>query len=47
MPVVAKGIIAVGQFAAAYSLIAQIGIYLHEGRGQLVKSVAEIIGMLW
>ena len=76
MPVVAKGIIAIGQFAygvvtisqfgigifslsqftvavyalaqfaAAYSLIAQIGIYIHEGRGQLVKSVAEIIGML-
>ncbi|MGZ6225702.1 MAG: zinc ribbon domain-containing protein [Syntrophales bacterium] len=77
MPVVAKGIIAIGQFAyggvtisqfgigifslsqftvavyalaqfaAAYSLTAQIGIYVSEGRGQLVKSVAEIIGMLW
>ena|SRR5271157_1119478 len=77
MPVVAKGIIAIGQFAygvvtisqfgigifslsqftiavyalaqfaAAYSLIAQIGIYFHEGRGPFVKSVAEIIGMLW
>ena len=77
MPVVAKGIIAIGQFAygvvtisqfgigifslsqftiavyalaqfaAAYSLTAQIGIYLHEGRGQFVKSVTEIIGMLW
>jgi hypothetical protein len=76
MPVVAKGIIAIGQFAygvvtisqfgigifslsqftvavyalaqfaAAYSLIAQVGIYIHEGRGQLVRSVAEIIGML-
>jgi hypothetical protein len=76
MPVVAKGIIAIGQFAygvvtisqfgigifslsqftvavyalaqfaAAYSLIAQVGIYINEGRGQLVKSVAEIIGML-
>ena len=38
---------ALAQFAAAYSLIAQIGIYIHEGRGQLVKSVAEILGMLW
>jgi hypothetical protein len=38
---------ALAQFAAAYSLIAQIGIYIHEGRGQFVKSVAEIIGMLW
>jgi hypothetical protein len=77
MPVVAKGIVAIGQFAygivtisqfgigvfsisqftvavyalaqfaAAYSLIAQIGIYIHEGRGQLVRSVAETIGMLW
>jgi len=76
MPVVAKGIIAIGQFAygvvtisqfgigifslsqftvavyalaqfaAAYSLIAQIGIYIHSGRGQLVRSVAEIMGML-
>ncbi|MGD1151609.1 MAG: zinc ribbon domain-containing protein [Syntrophales bacterium] len=76
MPVVAKGIIAIGQFAygvvtisqfgigifslsqftvavyalaqfaAAYSLIAQVGIYINEGRGQLVRSVAEIIGML-
>ena len=77
MPVVAKGIIAIGQFAygvvtisqfgigifslsqftiavyalaqfaAAYSLTAQIGIYIHEGRGQFVRSVTEIIGMLW
>jgi hypothetical protein len=77
MPVVAKGIIAIGQFAygvvtisqfgigifslsqftiavyalaqfaAAYSLIAQIGIYIHEGRGQFIRSVTEIIGMLW
>jgi hypothetical protein len=77
MPVVAKGIVAIGQFAygivtisqfgigvfsisqftvavyalaqfaAAYSLIAQIGIYIHEGRGQLVRSVAETMGMLW
>ena len=37
---------ALAQFAAAYSLIAQVGIYINEGRGQLVKSVAEIIGML-
>jgi hypothetical protein len=76
MPVVAKGIIAIGQFAygvvtisqfgigifslsqftvavyalaqfaAAYSLIAQVGIYINEGRGQLVRSMAEIIGIL-
>ncbi|HUH66571.1 MAG TPA: hypothetical protein VLZ07_09060 [Syntrophales bacterium] len=38
---------ALAQFAAAYSLIAQIGIYISEGRGQFVKSLAEVIGMLW
>jgi len=38
---------ALAQFAAAYSLIAQIGVYIHEGHGQLVKSVTEIIRMLY
>jgi len=37
---------ALAQFAFAYSLIAQIGIYIHEGRGQIVKSVEEILKML-
>ena len=37
---------ALAQFAAAYSLIAQIGVYVREGHGQIVKSVAELIGML-
>ena len=37
---------ALAQFALAYSLIAQFGIYIHEGHGQLVKSVAELLGML-
>jgi len=36
---------ALAQFAFAYSLIAQIGIYIHEGRGQLVKSLGELLGM--
>jgi hypothetical protein len=35
---------ALAQFAAAYSLIAQIGLYIHEGHGQIVKSVAELMG---
>jgi len=35
---------AVAQFAFAYSLIAQIGVYLHEGRGQFVRSLAELLG---
>ena len=33
------------QFAAAYSLIAQMGIYVHEGHGQLVRSLAQLLGM--
>jgi hypothetical protein len=37
---------ALAQFALAYSLIAQFGIYVHEGHGQLVKSLAELLGML-
>jgi hypothetical protein len=36
---------AVAQFALAYSLIAQFGLYIHTGHGQLVKSIAEVIGM--
>lgn len=35
---------ALAQFAAAYSLIAQIGVYVREGHGQIVKSVAELLG---
>ena len=37
---------ALAQFAFAYSLIAQIGIYIHEGHGQLVRSLSELIGLL-
>ncbi len=37
---------ALAQFALAYSLVAQIGLYLHEGRGQLVRSLAELLGFL-
>jgi hypothetical protein len=37
---------ALAQFAVAYSLIAQLGIYMHEGHGQIVKSLAEALGML-
>lgn len=38
---------ALAQFAVAYSLVAQLGIYIHEGHGQIVKSLAELIGMLY
>jgi hypothetical protein len=34
---------AVAQFALAYSFIAQIGIYVHEGHGQLVFKLAELL----
>ncbi|PSH04369.1 MAG: zinc ribbon domain-containing protein [Acidobacteria bacterium] len=34
---------AVAQFAIAYSLIAQMGIFIDHGRGQIVRSLAEII----
>jgi hypothetical protein len=37
---------AIAQFAAAYSLIAQMGVFVHEGHGQIVRSIAELIGML-
>jgi hypothetical protein len=37
---------ALAQFALAYSLVAQIGIYIHEGRGQIVRSVEEILKLL-
>lgn len=74
VPVPARGIIAVGQFACgvftlsqfgvgvvsisqftiaglglaqfgiAYSLVAQFGIYIHEGHGQILTSVAALMG---
>jgi len=37
---------ALAQFALAYSLIAQMGIYIHEGHGQFVRSVMNLLGML-
>ena len=38
---------AVAQIAIAYSLIAQFGLYLSHGRGQLVKSVGELVRLFW
>jgi len=38
---------ALAQFAIAYSLIAQFGIYLNEGRGLFVRSLAEVIRMIF
>ena len=36
---------ALAQFAVAYSLIAQLGLYIHDGHGQLVKSLLELLGI--
>jgi len=30
------------QMTLAYSLVAQLGLYIHEGHGQLVRSLASI-----
>ena len=38
---------ALAQFAFAWQLIAQIGVYIEEGRGQLVWSLQEIIKRLF
>lgn len=37
---------ALAQFAFAYRLIAQIGVYIDQGRGQFVWSLKELIGLL-
>jgi len=35
--------LAVAQFAAAYSFVAQIGVYVHSGHGQLVISLSQLM----
>ena len=37
---------ALAQFAFGYSLIAQIGLYIHHGQGQLVTSLSQLLAML-
>ncbi|MDO8806334.1 MAG: hypothetical protein Q7R35_18110 [Elusimicrobiota bacterium] len=37
---------ALAQFALAYSLTAQMRIYVHSGRGQVVRSLEEILKLL-
>jgi hypothetical protein len=37
---------ALAQFAIAYSLVAQMGRYIHEGHGQLVRSLTDLLGWL-
>jgi hypothetical protein len=38
------GLYALAQIAFAYSLIAQFGVYLHEGHGQVVRKLSELLG---
>ncbi len=40
------GVYALAQFAVAYTLVAQLGLFIHEGHGQMVKSVADLLGLL-
>jgi hypothetical protein len=37
---------ALAQFAVAYALIALMGIFIHEGRGQLVKSLIDLMKLI-
>ncbi len=37
------GIYVLAQFAVAYSCIAQLGLYIHKGYGQVVKPISEIL----
>lgn len=36
---------AIAQFAVAYSLMAQFGAFVHQGHGQIVRSIADLLGM--
>ena len=35
---------ALAQFAVAYSLVAQFGLYVHEGHAQFMRSVSQLLG---
>ena len=37
------GAFVVGQLAAGYGIMAQIGMYLHEGHGQFVRSLIQVV----
>ena len=37
---------ALAQFAVAYSLVSQFGIFIHEGHGQVIRSITELVRML-
>ena len=41
----ALGVLALAQFGAALSLVAQMGLYVVEGHGQIVRSVAALLGL--
>ncbi|HDQ44870.1 MAG TPA: zinc ribbon domain-containing protein [bacterium] len=37
---------ALAQFAVGYAIIAQIGLYIHAGRGQMVRNILGLIGLM-
>jgi hypothetical protein len=39
-------VFALAQFAVGYSIVAQFGVYFHRGHGQLIKSLADLLGLL-
>ncbi len=39
----AVGGFVLAQFAVGYSIVVQMGLYLHQGRGQLVRNLLELI----
>jgi hypothetical protein len=39
-------VFALAQFAVGYSIVAQFGVYFHRGHGQLIKSLADLLGFL-
>jgi len=35
---------ALAQFAVAHSLVAQFGLYVHEGHAQVMRSLSQLVG---
>lgn len=36
---------ALAQFAVAWSLVAQMGLFVHDGRGQAVRRIGQLLGL--
>jgi hypothetical protein len=46
MPVPARGIVAIGQFACGVVTISQFAAYVNQGRGQFVAQIGQLLGIL-